>query len=120
MTAETDVYVAGVGIAPSSSGDALASLVSAATKALLDAGLSYDDVTHGVRSKQLRSGSEAFKAFDEGGVTLKEVSGGSELDVSFDLVKSQGAQCVLLITSEKVCLLLLNIEKHCPITGLDD
>lgn len=109
MTGETEVYIAGVGLAPSSGGDALASLVSAATKALLDAGLSYDDVSYGVRSKQLGSGAEAFKAFDEEGVKLKEVGGGSELDSAFDLVKKEGAQCVLLVTSEKVCMLLHNM-----------
>lgn len=112
MPPKSTVYVAGVGFSPSPPEGSptkavIASLVSAATKALLDAGVTYDDVTHGVRSvksKAFRYGSEAFEAFEEGGITVDEVQSGSELDSSFDLVRDQGVQCVLMIAIEKVCL----------------
>ena len=102
MPSQPKVYIAGVGYSPIESG--VASLVSAATKALLDAGLTYDDVTQGVQSKSLKDGSRAFKAFDPRRIPVDEVESGSELECSFQHVKEQGAQCVLLIATEKVCL----------------
>ena len=111
MTSESKVYIAGVGLSPlppggSSTKGVIASLVSAATKALLDAGVTCDDVAQGVRSvrsETFRYGSEAFKAFDEGGIMVDEVESGSELNSAFYWVRDRGAQCVLMIAAEKVC-----------------
>ena len=108
MTSESKVYIAGVGFSPSASEGSsaqgvVASLVSAATKALLDAGVTYDDVSHGVRSKSSSHASKAFEAFDEGGIAVNEAESGSELKTSFSLVRKRGAQCVLMIALEKVC-----------------
>lgn len=99
----TPVYIAGVGFSPLSSGsssnkDITKSSVSAATKAFLDAGITFDDVTQGVGSV----GSEAFKAFDERGIKVDDAENGSELDSAFRLVKDKGAQCVLMLAGEKV------------------
>jgi hypothetical protein len=112
MTSESKVYIAGVGFSPSPPAGSpaqgvIVSLVSAATKALLDAGVTYDDVAQGVRSvrsKTFSYGSEAFKAFDDGDITVDEVERGSEFESSFYWVRDRGAQCVLMIAVEKVCV----------------
>ena len=109
MPSQSKVYIAGVGCSPSPPEGppvkaVLRSLVSAATKALLDAGVTYDDITQCVRSKTLSYASEVFKALDERESPVDDVEGGSELDSSIRWVRDQGAQCVLMIAVEKVCL----------------
>lgn len=111
MTSDAKVYIAGVGSSPwppqgSPAKTVSASGVSAATKALLDAGVTYDDVAQGVtnvRSKTLESGSQVFKAFDEGGIPVNEVEHGSEFASSVYLTRNRGIRCVLMIAAEKVC-----------------
>lgn len=105
MTSKSKVYVAGIGYSPSpSNGSAkasVASLISAATKALLDAGVTYDDVAQGVTTARSQ-GSETFKAFDEGGVEVDEVENGSEIKASYKFIEDRGIRCVLTIVVEKV------------------
>ena len=111
MTSESRVYIAGVGFSPSPPGGSSAevvvsSLISAATKALLDAGVTYDYVAQAVRSERGKTsdyGSEVFKAFDEVDIPVDEVESGFELDKSFHWVRDRGAQCVLMVAVEKVC-----------------
>lgn len=100
MPGKSKVHIAGVGSADK---DSSSSLVSAATKALLDAGITYDNVTHGARRKSSSQGAEAFRAFGDEGVPVSEVDGGSELQSSFTMVQDRGEQCVLAITADKVC-----------------
>ena len=112
MTSESKVYIAGIGFSSSPLGGSpakafISSLVSAATKALLDAGVTYDDVAQSVtstRGNKSNYGSEAFKAFDEGGIAVDKVESGSEIDSSFSWVRDRGARCVLMIAVEKVRL----------------
>ena len=112
MTSEPKVYIAGVGFSPlpargSPAKSVITSLVSAATKALLDAGVTYDDVSRGVTSvkdKTSTYGAEAFKAFGEDGVTVDEEKSGFEFDNSFHCVRDRVALCVLMIAVAKVCL----------------
>lgn len=99
MTPKPKVHIAGIGSAEKDSGS---SLVSAATKALLDAGITYDNVTRGARRKSLSQGAEVFRAFGDEGVPVSEVDGGSELQSSFTMVQDRGEQCVLVITADKV------------------
>ncbi|KAF2239481.1 hypothetical protein EV356DRAFT_528079 [Viridothelium virens] len=109
MTSESKVFIAGVGFSPAPPGGSptnefIAALVSTATKALLDAGLSYDDVARGVTSDRSHTsihGSEAFEVFEEGGVAVDEVERGSELHTSFCWVRDRGAPCVLMIAVEE-------------------
>lgn len=113
MAPSSKVYIAGVGYSPSSSKSSsteasVAASISAITKALLDAGLTYDDITHAVVSKSSEHASEALKTFEDGGVTTSEAKQGSELESSFALVKQKGAQSVLMTADEDVCL------KVCP------
>lgn len=107
MPASTKVYIAGVGYSPSPSKNSsteasIATSLSAATKALLDAGLTYDDITHGVVSKSSKHASKTLKAFEDGGVDENEVKQGSEFESAFTLIKERGAQSVLVIAEEEV------------------
>lgn len=104
MASDTKVYIAGVGYSPddASGPESVVSLVSAATKTLLDAGVTFEDVTHGVTCKTLSSGSIAFKTFGEREVNIDRVAAGSELDASIRLVRDRDAQCVLMVAAEKV------------------
>lgn len=103
---KSKVFVAGVGLSQQSSGGGAATLVSAATKALLDAGVTYDNVVKGVRSKQLRDGDKAFDSFGDDGVPVEQVAKGSELKSAFELVQKGKAACVLAIVADEVrCIL---------------
>ena len=93
-----EVYLAGVGSSPSQKGSNSSS-VSAATKALLDAGITLNDVSRGLGSK---STSEAFEVL--GGSKVDEVEQGSELDKAVSLVKDRKARCVLVIAEDQVSL----------------
>ena len=109
MPAQSRVYIAGVGASSSRSGDSAkkdssSSLASAATKALLDAGITYDNVTRGVRRKSLNQGGEVFKAFGDESVPVSKVEDGSELQTSFTVVRDRGEQCVLVIAADEVCV----------------
>ena len=112
MTSKFNVYIAGLGLSPSPPGSSpakthIASVVSAATKALLDTGVTYDDVTRSVTSTgdtTLNYGSEALKAFHDGGIAVDEVERGLELDNAFYWIRDRGAHCVLMVAVEKVRL----------------
>lgn len=101
MASEHEVYITGVGNTPleQSTEDVTRQQVSAATKALLDAGITYDDVTRGVATNI--SGASAFDVFDKGAIDVDQVKGGSEWMTAFKSVKDRG-QCVLVIASEEV------------------
>ena len=105
MASDAKVCIAGVGYSPddASGQEPVAKLVSAATKALLDTGVTFENVTHCVTSKTLSSGSIAFSAFGEGEVMVEKVEAGSELNASIRLVRDRDAQCVLMVAAEKVC-----------------
>lgn len=109
MPSEGKVYIAGTGVSPLPSGGdgkkTTLALISAATKALLDAGVTYDDVSHGVQSKKSQNASKAFEAFDEGGIKIDEVADGKAFDTSLSLVSEKNTPCVLVILEEKVRLL---------------
>lgn len=90
------VCIAGVGISDSKKG----SLVSSTTKALLDAGISFDDIDQAVTGSN--DGREALKEFDKHGIDTQDAKSGSELEKASSLVSSGKAGCVLVLTSEKV------------------
>lgn len=104
MPSESKVYIAGVGVSPASKGASVdtTSLITAATKALLDAGVTYDDVSRGVISKSQNRGANVFRAFDDGNGPVEEVEDGAELDKSYHLVRDRGEQCVLMVAIEEV------------------
>jgi hypothetical protein len=106
--AKSNVYLAGVGHSPlksdtgSSSNSHTTSLISAATKALLDAGVTYDDVSYSVASKGSKSSVEAFQRSRTGEASVEEAEKGREFEKSFCLVSERGAKCVLMVGAEKV------------------
>lgn len=107
MPSRSNVYIAGVGSSPApgannSSDAVIASLVSAATKALLDAGITFDTVNLGVKSKSSKHASQAFKAFDERGIKIDEVQSGAELNGAVGSIQDQGADCVLVVVEAQV------------------
>jgi hypothetical protein len=103
MPAKSQVHIAGAGISLSRSGGSQEkALVSAATKALLDAGVTYNDVTRGVRDGSLNGGDKAFEAFNDAKVSVDKVKGGSELQDAAKLVTEKGEKCVLVIATDEV------------------
>ncbi|KIV86036.1 hypothetical protein PV11_01677 [Exophiala sideris] len=104
-----EVYIAGVGLSPapspgSSAKSDITSMVSAATKALLDAGVTFDDITRSVSGSTGNTPNHGLKvsqAFYEGDIPVDEVESGAELEKSFSRIKDQGAPCVLMTAIEK-------------------
>ncbi|KIW59475.1 hypothetical protein PV05_03922 [Exophiala xenobiotica] len=109
MASETEVYIAGVGfptlsLAGTSVKTIVASLVSAATKALLDASVTFDDVTQTVVTLSGNTpnyGSEVSGAFCHRDIAMDEVEKGYEFDTSFTLIRDRSAQCGMLNTVKK-------------------
>lgn len=107
MSGTTKAYIAGVGYTPFESSKSPDALISAATKALLDAGVTYDDVSRAVTGKNVKGGSEALKAFGDEAVEVDKVEDGSELGSAVKLVGS-GEQCVLVVAADEVCRLYVH------------
>lgn len=108
MPSKPNVFIAGVGFSPLPSSDSQARnsaavLVSAATKALLDAGVSYDSVSRGVTTAGSH-GSEAFESFEKGAIDIDEAERGSELSTAFQHVRDGSNRCVLMDAIEEVRL----------------
>lgn len=115
------VYVAGVGLSPPRSHGTSASsprtnhhvyelAVSAGTKALLDAGITYDDVDQGIAC--LNDGEstvvrKVFYTFGVTGIPLCEVDCNSGLYMASHFIKVGKASCVLVIGFDKVSSMTL-------------
>ena len=100
MASKARVYIAGVGYSSASKDSILATtFTSAATKALLDAGITYDDITHGLSAGQE---SEMFNGFGATRIPLGKVDTTAALPSAAALIREKGAQCVLLVALEKV------------------
>ena len=108
-------YIAGVGLsssnpsksAPGVSKNAYGLAISAGTKALLDAGLGYEDVEHSIGSG-LAAGSTSMvavcRSFGITGRPISEVDESSALYIGSSLIKAGRAECILMIGYEKVGL----------------
>ena len=106
MASQPKVYIVGVGFSPLPEGsspaqDLIGPLVSAATKALLDAGVTYDDIDLTVHGSV---GSETSHAFGQGPLNVNGTGDGSDFVSAFDRLADQGTHSVLLMTVQKVCL----------------
>ena len=104
------VYIAGVGATHPSQKSQNANfdtmcLVSAATKALLDSGISFNDVSHGVRGRDSKHISDMFRTFRGEDIEIDEVKDGSELERAYQLVNDQNTQCVLAVAEAEVRVL---------------
>ncbi|KAK5065164.1 hypothetical protein LTR84_001000 [Exophiala bonariae] len=117
MAGEGAVYLAGVGYSPFSSNDSsggspIAALVSAVVKALLDAGITYDNVTTtvaGCRDNGSSYGPQVAKVFDNTFIEVKEIEAGSELDEALHLVKTRRSHCVLVFATENSAAVALTV-----------
>lgn len=98
MGSSSRIFVTGAGLSDSKKG----SLVSSTTKALLDAGLHFDDVDQAVVGS--KDGHAALKEFDKRGIATQDAKSGSELEKAFSLISGGKASCVLVVASEKVRL----------------
>ena len=105
MGSKSEVYIVGVGFSTSKGSSQKAiitSLVSASTKALLDAGVTYDDVAQIVTMPSY--GTKVSRAFGDRDITINEVERESQFDVSFKSIRERAVQGVMLTLTEEVCV----------------
>lgn len=113
------VHIAGVGIShltgrvSASNIEALA--ISAGTKALLDAGVSYGDVKHciaGFLGDDLKVSKRVFQSFGETGAPITKVECHSGMFIARQFIKSGTSDCVLVIGFDQV-LQTLHAQPDC-------
>lgn len=115
------VYIAGVGITHPKNGSQSASslndtILSAGTKALLDAGVSYNDVKASVAcflDRNLNIERTSFEVFGRTGTPVYKVDNYSGLHVASQFVRSGAADCVMVIGFDQVRSSMLAME-DCP------
>jgi hypothetical protein len=100
------VHIAGVGVTAVSKGreDKTKSALSAAVKALLDAGLNYDQVDFSIASGNDDSVRKALKALDQVDPRFKRAEGKDLLGQAKKAVTGDGSNCVLLLSTNKVSI----------------
>ena len=77
--------------------------ISAGTKALLDAGVSYDTVDHAIGCGDLRgSSSDVFYTFGKTGIPIHEVDNDSGVYTAYHFIKSGSSHCILVIGIDQV------------------
>ena len=101
------VYVAGVGATISSDGFASSEhIVSAVTKALLDAGVTYSDVdstiTGFVADGGLKVAKSSLDVFGKTGAPVSEVECFAAFHTATQFLKSGHSNCVLMVGFDKV------------------
>lgn len=101
------VYIAGVGATISSDGSSTNEhIVSAVTKALLDAGVTYSDVdstiTGIVADSALKVPKTSLDTFGKTGAPVSEVECYAALHTASQFLKSGHSNCVLLVGFDKV------------------
>ena len=108
------VYIAGVGQThiqdPSSSVKIHDALISAGTKAMLDAGVTYGEVNQSVAcflDQDLKVDKTSFDTYGKTGTPVCEVDCYSGLYVGGQFVKSGHSNCVLVVGFDKVYSSLL-------------
>jgi sterol carrier protein 2 len=114
MKPQTDAYVLGVGltpfIKPRKTRDYVELGYEAGVKAMLDAGITYDDVEHGVACYcygDTCSGQRIFYQFGMNSIPIYNTSnacatGSTGLHMARTLVRTGGADCVLVIGFEQM------------------
>ena len=96
----SQAHIAGIGISEASNGKLNESAVSAGTKALLDAGVTYDDVDlslAGILDDQVRTPRSCFTTFGTGGAPICEVDNHCALSTAVQCIKSRQTNCALVI-----------------------
>ncbi|KPI34869.1 uncharacterized protein AB675_2271 [Cyphellophora attinorum] len=100
MATKNKVYVAGVGLSPSTERSG-PFVLSAAVKALLDAGVTYDHVSKSLVSKDVTGGKSTFAAFNDDRVIVDLVANRSLLGHGIDEISGARSQCVLIAGVDK-------------------
>lgn len=99
-------YIAGVGLSSSTDLDIDHLGISAATKALLDAGVTYAKVELSIScfldEPRLRIPRSCFKAFGRRKGTVSEIDGHSALSTAIQCVRSGQTDCALLVGIDSV------------------
>ncbi len=99
-------HIAGVGTSSATNNSSFDELaISAGTKALLDAGITYNVVDHSVAcflDDQLRIPRSCFDAFGLERAPVSEVDAHSGLFTAVQCVRSGQANCVLLLGLDRV------------------
>ncbi|KAK5741375.1 hypothetical protein LTR17_004082 [Elasticomyces elasticus] len=96
----SSVHIAGIGISERIDATCDELAVSAATKALLDAGVVFSEVDQsiaGFGDRELRVSRECFGVFGEEGAPILEVDNQSALFVAAQCVASEQTDCVLVV-----------------------
>ena len=103
------VYIAGVGAAISDNNSSRDEpVISAVTKALLDAGVTYGDVDSSVAcsldADSLKVPKQCLDTFGKTGAPISEVECYSGLHTASQFLKSGHSNCVLMVGFDKVSL----------------
>jgi acetyl-CoA acetyltransferase len=115
---DAKVYIAGVGVTNSQSnnGAEQKDLVSAATKALIDAGITYDDIDTSLAAKSRQDTAQVFRAFDdrEQKGKIRQAQASNLFGDAIELAGSGRARCVLAVGVQKVRwpFMLIRDEGH--------
>lgn len=108
------VYIAGIGLSSSMTSDLNSLAVSAATKALLDSGITYAKVELSIAcfldDSDTRIPRTCFKAFGRQRASLSEIDIHSALSTAVQCVQSGQTNCALLVGADSVS----NIQRRKP------
>ncbi|KAK5739000.1 hypothetical protein LTR17_005518 [Elasticomyces elasticus] len=100
----SSVHIAGIGISEQTDANLNELAVSAATKALLDAGIVFSAIDQGIAGfvdRELRVSRECFGVFGEEGAPIIEVDNHSAVFVAIQCIASRQANCVLVVGIDK-------------------
>ena len=101
----SQAHIAGIGISEALDGRLDEYAVSATTKALLDAGVTYDDVDlslAGILDDQLRIPRSCFTTFGTGGAPICEMDNHCALSTAVQCIRSRQTNCALVIGLDRV------------------
>jgi acetyl-CoA acetyltransferase len=118
------VYIAGVGAAISSDPSTAAldkEIVSAVTKALLDAGVTYGDVDSSIAcflgNEGLKVPKSSLDTFGKTGAPVSEVECYAGLHTASQFLKSGHSNCVLMVGFDKVYDLQMTVLSNVNSNG---
>ncbi|PPJ58150.1 hypothetical protein CBER1_02613 [Cercospora berteroae] len=99
-----NVHIAGVAVAGSEDGDLRDAVIAAATRAMLDAGVTYTDVNQSIVSfeDELRIPPRSLDTFGLEGAPVSEVNNGSALFAATQSVRSGQFDCTLILGLDTV------------------
>lgn len=98
------VHIAGAAVAESQDGDLSDAVVAAATRAMLDAGITYTDVNQIIVSfeDELSISPRSLDTFGLEGAPVSEVNNGSALFAATQSVRSGQSDCTLVLGLDTV------------------